>query len=582
MNKRYSLLTLGIVFIAMGVLLFSCRSPKPAAGKPEKGTEQKSQTPPDPELLIKAKTMESTENFAEAFILYQQYHQAYPNDPVGCYELARIYHLRSEYKKALPLLEQAVKADPGNKWYKILLAETYEIDGKYDQAIKAYQGLILDFPLEVSYYSNLARLYILLQKYQPALNTLDKIEKLLGPIGEIIAIKVDIYKHLKENDKAIAELEKIISVNPDDSRYMFMLAEFYNNIDDTTNAYKTYQRILKQFPGDEMIYLSLADYYLKSGQKEKAFQSLRTGFSNPLLDIDTKIAILLSFYASPGTTEDVVDQAYQLLDILTGTHPEDAKSFSILADFLIRDKRYAEARDALQKTIQLDSSRYVIWEQLLRLEADLEDYDAMASESQRAIELFPEQPLLYMFNGLAHYQKKSWEVAATAFRDGSMLVVDNDEMLSQFYMYLGDVYHQLGRAVESDEAYDKSLSLDPDNEYVLNNYAYYLSLRDLRLEDAEKMSKKSLQKDLNNPSFQDTYGWILYKLGRYEEAGKWVGKALEQAEEQDNSEILEHYGDIQFKLGNTEKALEYWNRALVAGGKSENLKKKIADKKLYE
>ena len=95
------------------------------------------------------------------------------------------------------------------------------------------------------------------------------------------------------------------------------------------------------------------------------------------------------------------------------------------------------------------------------------------------------------------------------------------------------------------------------------------------------MSKKSLELDSANHSFQDTYGWILYRLKRYDEAKKWVGKALEEKDGA-GAEVLEHFGDILFRLGESEKALEYWQKAKAKGPGSEFLEMKIEEKKIYE
>ena len=87
--------------------------------------------------------------------------------------------------------------------------------------------------------------------------------------------------------------------------------------------------------------------------------------------------------------------------------------------------------------------------------------------------------------------------------------------------------------------------------------------------------------DPKNSSFQDTYGWVLYKLGRYSEAKTWVGKALDD-KEGISAEVMEHYGDILYKLGDTAEALEYWEKAKAKGPGSSFLDKKISEKKLYE
>jgi tetratricopeptide (TPR) repeat protein len=271
----------------------------------------------------------------------------------------------------------------------------------------------------------------------------------------------------------------------------------------------------------------------------------------------------------------------ELAQILIQTHPENPKAYSMYADFLVRDSQFREARDAFYKVISLDSSKFLVWESLLRVEAELEDYQAMKNESQRMIDLFPLQPLGYLFSGVAQMQLKEYEGAIEAFRTGSGFVVANNLLLSQFTAYLGDAYYQIQDLPSSFEYYDKTLLLDPNNSYVLNNYSYYLSLRKEKLDKAESMAKRAAQLDPENSANLDTYGWVLFVLNRYEEAEQWIKKALDQGG-MTNAVILEHYGDVMYKLGKTEESMRYWEKAAEQGQGSEWLEKKVQDGVFYE
>jgi tetratricopeptide (TPR) repeat protein len=341
-------------------------------------------------------------------------------------------------------------------------------------------------------------------------------------------------------------------------------------------------KVLEIDPDNAFIYISLADYYRKRGDKEQSFEYLKLGFANPALDVDTKINILLAYYTASEFYEELKDEGFALSEILIKTHPDDPKAYSIHADLLFQDERFEEAREEFRMVLSIDSSRYVVWEQLLFTEAELEDYDAMLQESNRAIELFPNQPLPYLFSAVANFQKEQYEDAIDRLERGRKLVIGNDALLAQFYAYLGDAYHQTDQDEKAFDTYEKTLKIDPDNSIVLNNYAYYLSLQGKELDKALDMASKAVELDPDNSSNQDTYGWVLYKLGRYEEAEVWIKKSVDNHQE-DNAEVLEHYGDVLFKLGRTEEALEYWKRAANANGESsENLEKKIQDQQLYE
>jgi tetratricopeptide (TPR) repeat protein len=177
-------------------------------------------------------------------------------------------------------------------------------------------------------------------------------------------------------------------------------------------------------------------------------------------------------------------------------------------------------------------------------------------------------------------QLKNYQQAVDILTEGKNFVFDK-LLLAQFYANIGDAQNQLKNYTASDSAYNKALETDPNNVYVLNNYAYYLSLRNVNLEKAEQMSKKTNDLEPNNNSYQDTYGWILYQMKKYDDAKIWIGKAIDNGGK-NNGTLLEHYGDVLYQLGDKENALKYWQDAKKAGGASDFIEKKISEKKLYE
>lgn len=200
------------------------------------------------------------------------------------------------------------------------------------------------------------------------------------------------------------------------------------------------------------------------------------------------------------------------------------------------------------------------------------------------IELFPMQPLPYLFNGFALLEKKNYEAARHSLENGVMLVVDNDLLEGQFYSTLGDVYNKLKEHEKSDRSYDKALKLKPDDAYVLNNYSYYLTLRMENLPKAKEMAAKANELMPDKASFQDTYGWVLFKMGDYENAEKWLKKAIDN-DNKNSPVLLEHYGDVLFKLGRKTDAMKYWIKAkenTKEGETTESLQEKIRTGILHE
>jgi tetratricopeptide (TPR) repeat protein len=519
-------------------------------------------------------------NYDKALELFQQYAEKYPEDAASYYEMADIHSIKNEPDKAIEMAEKAVKLDGANKWYKIMLFQLYQERSRFDDAGMVIAQLLESEPGNIEYIQEAALNHIYNGDLKEAIKIYDSLEDKIGVTEEVSQQKHRIYLLMGKMDKAIEEIEALSNAFPERTRYLEMLAELYMSSGETKKALEIYEKILVIDPENPYINISLSDYYRKTGDDEKSFEYLRTGFANPSLDIDTKVQILLAYYTVNEIYSERKEEAFTLAELMVGAHPREPKAWSIYADLLYQDDRLEEAENAFEKVLVLDSSKYLVWEQLLFVESEMNDFNAMADLGERAIQLFPQQPLLYLFAGAGRFQQKKYDRAAEHFSNGVRFTVSNNKLLEQFYSYLGDAYFQLEDHAASDEAYENALKINPKNSLVLNNYAYYLSLRKENLEKAEQMAKMAVELDPDNSSNQDTYGWVLFQLERYEEAREWIAKAMEDEEE--SAVVVEHYGDVLWKLGEMKEAVKYWEKALKMGEGSEFLEKKVELKQYLE
>ena len=533
-------------------------------------------------VFLEANSEKLLGNLVKAKELFLQCLELDPEDAASMYELARIERVNNNSGLALEWAEKAVQLAPENVWYLKLLSELYQENMEFDKSIEVSEKLVKLHPENLEYLYDLALTHLLVGNYRQSIETYNRIENIIGVTEEISVQKQKIWMRLEEPEKGIEEIEALCEAWPNEMRYKSILAELYLSNGKEDEALQIYLEISKKDPNNAYIQITLSDYYRKQGETEKSLEYLKLGFANPYLDIDTKVQILLAYFTASEYYDEHKEEAAELARILVETHPDNPRAYSILADIHYQNEEWEEARDALRKVVQLDPSNYIVWEQLLFTESNLSDFEAMRKESRQTIELFPQQPLPYLFAAVASYNFEDHEQMIRDLETGIKYVVRNDLLLAEFYNYLGDAYHQTGQDEKAFEAYDSSLKIKPDNSIVLNNYAYYLSLKGEQLERAKKMALKANELDPGNSSNQDTYGWVLYKLGEYEEALEWIGKSIEN-HTFENAEVLEHYGDVLYKLGRTGEALEYWKRALKAGeGGSELLEKKVNEGKLYE
>lgn len=232
------------------------------------------------------------------------------------------------------------------------------------------------------------------------------------------------------------------------------------------------------------------------------------------------------------------------------------------------------------KAARMDGSTFEVWGAVIQLDGELNQVDSMLVHSENAIERFPNQGILWYSNGTAHLIKKNFKQAISSLEESLKLVKD-PTLVPLIYGQLGDAYNGLGDNAKSDASYDLALKENPDNDHVLNNYSYFLSLRKEKLDLALKMSEKLVKLHQTNATYLDTYAWVLYILKDYKKAKEFLERALVDTSSLSGT-IIEHYGDVLFKLGERENAVAQWKRAKKMGETTDLLDKKIATGTLHE
>lgn len=199
-------------------------------------------------------------------------------------------------------------------------------------------------------------------------------------------------------------------------------------------------------------------------------------------------------------------------------------------------------------------------EQLISVTGFSEDYEMVIDLGEKFLELYDSSGIIYYFTGVAYHMNDNSGKALEIFQEAIDVLDMDNEFLLHIYSYLGDIYHDKGDYSKSDKYFGIAIEIDDQNLLTLNNYAYYLSLREEKLETALKYSLITVQNEPGNSSYLDTYAWILYKLKKFDEAVKYIELAYEKSESQ-SFEILKHYGAILLELGKFNEAKELLYKA---------------------
>lgn len=520
-----------------------------------------------------------TDQPARALPIFEQITQKSPQDPAGYYLVATALLKLDRQDDALVPSKKAYDLDKTNLFYAQQLAELYAKKKKYAEAALIYETLVAQSPENIQYGIELAAIYVFNEQFDKAIQTYDGLEKSIGITEEITHQKEQLYLRQNKLDKALAEANKLIANEPSEVSYRIELAEMLIANDKISEAVAPLEEALKINPDEAQAHVLLADIYRRNGDIEKCNQELKLVFANPNLDAEPKIRVL-SGYLTMLKSDQETGEALALAKQLVDTHPNDARTNVIYGDLLMRNGKKAEARDRYVKATSIDGSDYKVWGAVIQLDGELNQVDSLLVHSEKALEVFPNQGLLWYSNGTAHLMKKDYKKAISSFEESLKLLTEKD-MLPYIHAQLGDAYNGLGENAKSDAAYDLALMENPDNDHVLNNYSYFLSLRKEKLDQALKMSERLIQQHQNNPTYLDTHAWVLYIRKDYKKAKESLEKAMRDSTNVSGT-IVEHYGDVLFKLGERENAVLQWKKAKKMGETTELLDKKIATGTLHE
>lgn len=516
---------------------------------------------------------------SKALPVFQKLVEVAPSEAAGHYMVATALIDLNKADEAMDASKKAYELDKSNIFYAQQLAELYAKKRKYKEAAAIYETLVAKNPENIQYGVELAAIYVFDDQPQKAIATYDALEKSMGVTEEITRQKQQLYLRQNKLDKALEESKKLIASEPSEVSYRVEYAEILIANDRIAEAIPPLEEALKLNPDEAQAHVLLADIYRRKGDVERCNQELKLVFANRNLELEPKVRVLTGYLKMLKTPEEM-DEATQLAKQLVETHPRAAKPRVIYADMLMRSGKKAEARDMYATATALDGSVYEIWGAVLQLDGELNQVDSMLIHSEKALELFPNQGMLWYSNGTAHLMKKDYKRAISSLEE-SLKLVSEKPMLPFIYAQLGDAYNGTGDYAKSDSYYDMSLKENPDNDHVLNNYSYFLSLRKEKLDLALKMSSKLVEMHGDNPTYLDTHAWVLYIMKDYKKAKSYLEKAMKDPAAVSGT-IVEHYGDVLFKLGDKANALAQWKKAKAMGETTELLDKKIATETLHE
>ncbi|AFL82777.1 tetratricopeptide repeat protein [Belliella baltica DSM 15883] len=576
MNSQKSI----FLFILSCFILFNTATAQKRLSKKER--KQIIEETKTTRLFIEGQKFLMLEDYDKAYFYFQKAREIAPEEPAINFKIAEILLKANQVENALEYGMQAVEAEPDNKYYNLLMAEGFSKQNQPLKAAEIIESLMESSGENQNYILELASLYLSANEFDLALDALDRAEEYYGVVEQLVTQKQRIYLRKNNLQKAIEEGEKLISSNPGNSNYVLALVEILFNNGKTRDAIKVIETSLETYPNQPDLQMGAYALYKDLGELQTAESLMLEAFSNPDLD-----GLVKAQAFSDVLQEIKTEKRESLLDELEASmlksNPNDPNVLTVIGDRRLFNEDKIAALEYYKKSAAINPNNAQVLQGIITIMFETgSDFEEIEKYTIIAVDEFPERPEFWYFDGTAKSALEKGTEAAESLNESLKLNQSKNKQLELLiYGQLGDVYHSLDKKEEAYESYEKVLKERPNDEHVLNNYAYFLSLSKKDLEKAKSMSEKLVKIYPDNATYLDTHAWVLFQLQDYENAKIFMEKAL-KTEASPSGIMLEHYGDILYHLGNRNEAISFWKKAEGGEETTDLLFKKIKDQRYYD
>ncbi len=482
-------------------------------------------------------------------------------------------------EKALRYFAQSVAADPSNEALAMDVARRYWSLLQTNRAIDVLRrtAALPEASSEVKGY--LGNLYLQAHRFPEATtayrSAVEKDPQNLSSYQALIPLL------LKEKRDAEARrlLDRAANESVSDAAYWIDLGSLYSLFDASDPKVKSatrerglacLHRADAMKPTDPMLLQRLGERYQAlndSVRAEAIFRELRTKYPNS----PAPTAKLAELYLRQGKTREAREQ----LEALRRNNPADAVPYYYLGLVAMEERDYSQATAHFDRAIFLNPEFEGAYSELAASQlSQHQDTTALATlEMER--KKFGSSYRQEFLSALASARMKDYAgaeahltAAETAARSRQPDALDH-----RFYYQWGAILEDAGKREESEKRIRQSLAIKPDFDQALNHLAYTWVEQGIKLTEARKMIEQAVRSDPDNPAYLDSLAWVLFKLGKPQEAIVPMEKASQLMPEPDAT-VEDHLGDILNAVGRKAEAKAAWERS-VRVEKNEAIQKKI-------
>lgn len=477
------------------------------------------------------------------------------------YYLANIALLGNDIVSGEMLLKKGIELDSTNYWYHNTLGQIYLKTNKIDNAISVYENLVTLFPKKTESYYSLVNLYLNKQDVAKSNEILDKIEKISGKSEATAMTRFNLFRMEQNWDGALKYLINFDN-EQQSAKIETIIADMYSDRFRDTLAISYYNKALAAEPQYAPAMYGRAEVYRMKGDYTQFFKDILPFFANKQIDPQMKGEYLKQLFQTPNFIQRFRPQVDTIVINLESAHPTDSTTLFLVAAYYSQGGDQKKCLEILKRNYDLYPQNPDAMFQYVSYIYHIKEWDFLKQEATKALESYPGNTDLLQLIGISQFQTKNIEEAIKTYKqlEAIALATKDTTTILSTYSLLGDLYAEIKNKPQAYANYKKALKIDPDNNPVLNNYAYYLSLEGKKMKQAYEMSMKTINTEPDNPTYLDTFGWILFLMDKPIEAKSQFKHAMLYGGKE-SAAILDHYAEVLYRLKEYDLAFIYWEQA---------------------
>jgi len=418
---------------------------------------------------IRANQLKLLGKYEEALKIFEGIARVDKGNHSAQYEVARLCTILEKWDQAEKAIRTAIRIDPVQPWYRVSLADIMEAQGRFADGAEAMAELIRLRPDQQAFYQRRVALLDKAGQWEEAISTLESEEKAFGKSLDISSAKVAIYQEQGMEDAVLEEWRSLHEAFPDRPEYLKHQVDALVAIGRKDGLRELYDAILALDPDDTETRIKLAKLDLLTSSPAQQVRLLKPVLEDPNVYADNKVLALIPYIEKLSNDQDT-SLGSALVDAgryLTVQYPYNAKCFALYADILNQLGRTTEAADAYAKTVALDDTNPIVWEQLLYSLEETGQYERLYDASEKAMDIFPNKAVHFLLHGAAQMARGNWDEAIVV-SDQALLMAGKDRYVQiRARLQIARSHHMQGDKANRDASLQSALSLNDQHPEIL-------------------------------------------------------------------------------------------------------------------